>query len=117
MKGQLEDAVRAMDFDHCIILRPGLLLGPRNEFRGPEYATQVLFRGFKAVALPVDRLCIEAEEYVLSCFDVEGPADEYSVGACIAQLALHPPAEKSVIIGNNEMIALAKQWKEANAKA
>jgi len=29
MKGKLEDAVKAMDFGSCIILQPGVLLGPR----------------------------------------------------------------------------------------
>lgn len=26
MKGELEDAVKALDFDHCLVLRPGLLV-------------------------------------------------------------------------------------------
>lgn len=30
MKGELEDAVKALDFDHCIIVRPGLLVGTRE---------------------------------------------------------------------------------------
>ena len=29
MKGQLEEDVKALKFDHCIILRPGMLLGQR----------------------------------------------------------------------------------------
>lgn len=62
MKGKLEDAVKEMDFEHCIILRPGLLLGARNETRGPEYATQVLFKGFRGVGLPMGKMCIDAEE-------------------------------------------------------
>ncbi len=35
-----------------------------------------------------------------------------SVGACIAQLAAQPPAEKEVLVGNAEIIALAKKWRE-----
>lgn len=27
MKGELEDAVKALDFEHCLVLRPGLLVG------------------------------------------------------------------------------------------
>lgn len=34
MKGELEDAVKALDFDHCIILRPGLLVGTRASHDG-----------------------------------------------------------------------------------
>lgn len=30
MKGELDEAVKALDFDHCIILRPGLIVGPRE---------------------------------------------------------------------------------------
>ena len=33
MKGELEDGVKALDFDHCIILRPGLLVGSRESSR------------------------------------------------------------------------------------
>jgi uncharacterized protein YbjT (DUF2867 family) len=28
MKGELEDAVKGMGFEHCVILQPGMLLGP-----------------------------------------------------------------------------------------
>lgn len=30
MKGELDEAVKALDFEHCIVLRPGLLLGERK---------------------------------------------------------------------------------------
>ena len=33
MKGELEDAVKALDFDHCIVVRPGLIVGQRA---GPD---------------------------------------------------------------------------------
>lgn len=31
MKGEIEDAVKALDFDHCLILRPGLLVSLRMD--------------------------------------------------------------------------------------
>jgi hypothetical protein len=40
MKGQLEDAVKALEFEHCIILRPGLLVGGRKELRTAEFVLQ-----------------------------------------------------------------------------
>ncbi|KAK4579925.1 Protein fmp52, mitochondrial [Recurvomyces mirabilis] len=40
MKGELEDAVKALDFDHTIIVRPGLLVGSRNDTRTAELAIQ-----------------------------------------------------------------------------
>lgn len=36
MKGELEDAVRGLGFRHTVILRPGLLVGPREQGRGAE---------------------------------------------------------------------------------
>jgi len=38
MKGELEDAVKALDFDHTVIVRPGLLVGNRSEMRYAELA-------------------------------------------------------------------------------
>ncbi|KAK4549425.1 hypothetical protein LTR36_006422 [Oleoguttula mirabilis] len=40
MKGELEDAVKALDFDHTVIVRPGVLLGGRNELRAAEFVMQ-----------------------------------------------------------------------------
>ncbi len=36
MKGELEESVKALGFDHCIILRPGLLTGVREDSRPAE---------------------------------------------------------------------------------
>jgi uncharacterized protein YbjT (DUF2867 family) len=37
MKGELEEAVKALDFEHTVILRPGLLVGDRQESRPAEF--------------------------------------------------------------------------------
>lgn len=37
MKGELEDAVKAMDFEQTVIVRPGLILGEREDSRPPEW--------------------------------------------------------------------------------
>ena len=42
MKGQLEDAVKALDFDHVIVLRPGLIVGARDETRTAELVLRKL---------------------------------------------------------------------------
>lgn len=42
MKGELEESVKALAFEHTVILRPGLLLGPRGELRVPELISQKL---------------------------------------------------------------------------
>ncbi|CAG8951228.1 hypothetical protein HYFRA_00007975 [Hymenoscyphus fraxineus] len=37
MKGELEDAVKALGFEHVVILRPGLIVGEREESRPAEW--------------------------------------------------------------------------------
>ncbi|KAI9890526.1 MAG: Protein fmp52, mitochondrial [Vezdaea aestivalis] len=36
MKGELEDAVSAMGFEHCVVVRPGLIVGGRDKTRAVE---------------------------------------------------------------------------------
>ncbi|KAH9214180.1 hypothetical protein DL95DRAFT_389884 [Leptodontidium sp. 2 PMI_412] len=36
MKGELEDSIKAIDFEHTVIIRPGLLAGARGESRPAE---------------------------------------------------------------------------------
>ena len=38
MKGELEDAVKALDFEKTVILRPGLIVGAREDSRPSEAA-------------------------------------------------------------------------------
>lgn len=38
MKGELEDSVNALEFDHTVIIRPGLIVGGREESRPAEFA-------------------------------------------------------------------------------
>lgn len=45
-KGEMENAVRAMDFRKCVIIRPSMLLGPRNEFRLGELAGKIVMTVF-----------------------------------------------------------------------
>lgn len=37
MKGELEDAVKALDFEHVVVVRPGLIVGTRQETRTAEF--------------------------------------------------------------------------------
>lgn len=69
--GELERDVQTLGFKRTFILRPGLLLGNREESRTAEGITQYLFRGFRAIGLPVGGLMVDAEV----------------VGKCIAKLA------------------------------
>ena len=36
MKGELEESVKALNFDHTVILRPGMVVGSREESRPAE---------------------------------------------------------------------------------
>jgi hypothetical protein len=45
MKGEIEEAVKAMDFDHTIIVRPGLIAGNRQESRPTEAPIRWLAAG------------------------------------------------------------------------
>ena len=49
MKGELEEAVRALGFAHCVILRPGLLVGERAESRPAEWVVRQLAKGLGAL--------------------------------------------------------------------
>jgi hypothetical protein len=37
MKGELEEAVKELGFEHTVILRPGLIVGQREDSRPPEF--------------------------------------------------------------------------------
>ncbi|KFZ18296.1 hypothetical protein V502_04163 [Pseudogymnoascus sp. VKM F-4520 (FW-2644)] len=50
MKGELEEAVKALGFEKTVILRPGLILGGRDHLRVGEYAVQGVARLFGAVS-------------------------------------------------------------------
>ncbi|KAL8826178.1 MAG: hypothetical protein Q9170_007502 [Blastenia crenularia] len=45
MKGELEDAVKAIDFPHTIILKPGLLVGARQDSRPIETVLRTVANG------------------------------------------------------------------------
>ena len=48
-----------------------------------------------------------------SCFSLT----RHSVGRCIAYLAVNPPAEKVVTLGNAEILKMAAKYKESGGKA
>ena len=82
MKGELEDAVKELGFKHCVILRPGLLVGERKESRPSEWLVQQVARGAGAVGNGLKDFWAQDAEVVakaavsagLSC--VEGRREE-----------------------------------------
>lgn len=47
MKGELEDAVKALEFKHTVILRPGLIVGDRTESRPAEAVVRGIAKGLR----------------------------------------------------------------------
>jgi len=45
MKGELEEGVKALGFEHTVILRPGLIVGDRNESRPAEWVVRKIAGG------------------------------------------------------------------------
>lgn len=45
MKGELEEGVKALGFEHTVILRPGLIVGNRNESRPAEWVVRKIAGG------------------------------------------------------------------------
>lgn len=43
MKGELEEDVKALGFEHTVILRPGVILGERTDSRPPEWVVRKIF--------------------------------------------------------------------------
>ena len=89
----------------------------RDEFRGPEWITQKLFGGMRSIGLPMKHLMTDGAEYVKTHIGEKLDADEGSVGRCIAYLAVNPPTEKVVTLGNAEILDMAQKYKESGGKA
>lgn len=55
--------MKALDFDHTVILQPAVLLGDRAESRGiSEIVLKGVIRGIRKVGLSVDSLAVEGAE-------------------------------------------------------
>lgn len=49
MKGELEEAVKALEFKHTVILRPGLIVGDRSESRPAEAVVRGIAKGLRSL--------------------------------------------------------------------
>lgn len=50
MKAELEEAVKALDFPHTVILKPGLLAGERQDSRPAEAVVRGIAKGLGAIS-------------------------------------------------------------------
>ena len=50
MKADLEEAVKALNFPHTVIVKPGLLVGTRADSRPTEAALQAISKGLGSIS-------------------------------------------------------------------
>lgn len=101
MKGEIERDVSALDFEHCIILRPGVLAGNRQETRYAEG----LLRGIAAVA---GKVHAGLKDGWAQDADIVARA---AVSAAL-QAAEGKAPEKIWVIGQSDIVRLGRtEWK------
>ena len=102
MKGELDEVVQEVGFEKTILLKPGLIVGSRNDFRPPEYALRMLanFLG----RLSGNRL----KDFWAQDADVIGRA---AVAASLKCLDGTAPDGKVWVLGMDEIIRLGRtEW-------
>ncbi|KAI4842286.1 NAD dependent epimerase/dehydratase family protein-like protein [Aureobasidium sp. EXF-8846] len=101
MKGELEEAVKQLDFEHTIILRPGLIVGQRQDSRPPEFA-------FRKIAQWAGKI---SEPYLKDFWAQD--ADVIAKAAVSAALQCHEGKvqHKVWMLGQADIIRLGKtEW-------
>ncbi|CAD0087850.1 unnamed protein product [Aureobasidium vineae] len=104
MKGELEEAVKQLGFEHTVILRPGLIVGQREDSRPPEFAIR-----------KIAGLAGKISEPWLKDFWAQD-ADVIAKAAISAGLQCHggKAQQKVWIIGQSDIIRLGKtEWNRA----
>ena len=88
MKGELDESVKAIDFEHTVLVRPGLIVGNREESRPAEAAARSIAKAAGAIhnglkdfwAQDADVIGKAAVSAGLSCFSGQAPAGKVWVG-------------------------------------
>lgn len=105
MKAELEDAVKELQFEHTVILKPGLLLGKRVDSRPPE----AFFRG---IAGGMGALSNHLVDFWTQDADVVGKA----AVAAARQCASGERKEREWIVQQKEIVRLGRtEWKDSTA--
>lgn len=103
MKGELEDAVSALGFEKVVIVRPGLIVGSREDSRPPEYAFRVLAGAMGKVSGGA------LKDFWAQDAEVIGRA---AVSAAVKCLEGTAPEGKVWSIGQSEIVKLGRtEWK------
>jgi len=100
MKGELEDAVTELGFDRTVIVRPGLIVGTREDSRPPEAALRKLANFMGAVS-----------GNALKDFWAQD-AEVIARSAVSAALQAEQREEKVWIVGQADVLRLGRtEWK------
>lgn len=100
MKGELEEAVKALEFEHTIILRPGLLVGERQESRPAEFVVRKIAGFAGALSNGLKDFWAQDDEVVARA----------AVSAGLE--ALNGKGEKVLLVGQSGIVKLGRtEWK------
>ncbi|KIV90578.1 hypothetical protein, variant [Exophiala mesophila] len=102
MKGEIEDHIKELSFDHTIILRPGLLLGHRQESRPTEKILQNLAWGMGHIHSSLRNVWAQdAETIARAAVLTAARAEKGEI------------KEKVIVLGQSDIIRIGgKEWKE-----
>lgn len=102
MKAELEDAVKDLKFPHTIILKPGLLMGAREDSRPPE----AVFRGIAKVLGAVSK------GYLTYWWSQDADVVGRAAISAALQCAEGKKGEGVWLVGQSEIIRLGQtEWK------
>ena len=100
MKGELEEAVKEIGFERTVIVRPGLLVGSREDSRPPEAGLRMLanFMGAASGGMLKDFWAQDAEVVARATVSAALQAEQRD--------------EKVWVVGQSDVIRLGKtEWK------
>lgn len=105
MKGELEEAVKKLGFEHTVILRPGLIVGNREDSRPPEFA-------FRKIAGLMGSLGDGFKDFWAQDADVIAKAAVSAGLKCVEGKA----TDKVWMLGQSDIVRLGKkEWQEPSA--
>lgn len=99
MKGEIEEHIKDIGFDHTIIVRPGLIVGARQESRPMEAF-------YRSIATGLGHLSSALKDPWAQDADVIAKASILTA----AKVESGEIKDKLVIIGQSDIVRLGKEW-------
>jgi uncharacterized protein YbjT (DUF2867 family) len=101
MKGEIEEHIKELDFDHTIIVQPGLLVGHREQSRGAEGVLRALATGMGKVSNVLKDFWAQDAEVVARA----------SISAAL-KAEVGEIKERVIVIGQKDIVRLGRtEWK------